>query len=85
VGEAAARAGIDALAATGPLCAELVDAARSAGLAQARHYATQAELIAALRRALAPGDLILVKGSRGMAMEGVLSVLAQAPAVREER
>jgi len=75
--EAAARGGLAGLLACGPLCAELVAAARAGGLA-AGHYPDPETLAAALAPQLGAGDLILVKGSRGMAMERVIAALEQA-------
>lgn len=84
LGEEAARLGIDGLLACGPLCAELVAGAREAGLA-AEHYRDASALSAALPERLADGDLILVKGSRGMAMEDVITALAEATGASRER
>ena len=83
-GEAAAALGLDGLVATGPLSRELVAGARAAGLASARHHDTIDALAADLAAALAPGDLLLVKGSRGMAMEGVLDALEASLGRRRE-
>lgn len=75
--ETAVRGGLAGLLACGPLCAELVDAARAGGLA-AEHFADPEALAAALGPRLGAGDLILVKGSRGMAMERVIAALERA-------
>jgi UDP-N-acetylmuramoyl-tripeptide--D-alanyl-D-alanine ligase len=45
------------------------------------HYADKESLVTALRAELRPGDLALIKGSRGVQMETVVSAL-RAP---EER
>lgn len=44
---------------------------------KARHFRERAPAIAALQSALAPGDTVLVKGSRGMALEEVVTALEQ--------
>jgi len=59
----------------GRLAREAVDAARDAGLAESRHTTTLEDTVAHLLKRLAPGDALLVKGSRGMRMERVVDVL----------
>ncbi len=84
LGAAAAGLGIDGLLACGPLCAELVAGARDAGLL-AEHFPDSVALAAALPDRLQNGDLLLVKGSRGMAMEKVIAALAEATGASRER
>jgi UDP-N-acetylmuramoyl-tripeptide--D-alanyl-D-alanine ligase len=52
-----------------------VEAAREAGLAEARHLMTFEDTVAHLLKRLVAGDLVLVKGSRGMRMERVVDAL----------
>jgi UDP-N-acetylmuramoyl-tripeptide--D-alanyl-D-alanine ligase len=52
-----------------------VSAARDAGLAGAHHATTFEDTVAFLLKRLIPGDLVLVKGSRGMRLERVVDVL----------
>lgn len=52
-----------------------VEAAREAGLTEARHLTTFEDTVAHLLKRLTAGDLLLVKGSRGMRMERVVDAL----------
>ena len=64
---------VDLLLATGPLSRATVEAARSGGMAgSAIHFESKKELTAYLKGFLAPGDVVLVKGSRGMKMEDIV-------------
>jgi len=49
--------------------------ARQAGLAESHHVTTFEDTVALLLKRLAPGDAVLVKGSRGMRMERVVDAL----------
>ncbi len=69
----------DLVLAYGPNGGRVVDGARTGGIdpARARAFETHADLAAALRRMAKPGDVILVKGSRGMHMELALDAFLQ--------
>jgi UDP-N-acetylmuramoyl-tripeptide--D-alanyl-D-alanine ligase len=75
VGRAVARAGVAELIGLGPLARLAVEAAREAGLEESHHVATFEETVALLLKRVAPGDAILVKGSRGMRMERVVDAI----------
>ena len=62
-----------------------VDAARGAGLGESHHVATFEDTVALLLKRLAPGDALLVKGSRGMRMERVVDALVARLARPEGR
>ncbi len=66
VGEAAAALGVDLLIAVGERAAGY-----AAGAGQSVHLATVDEAIEAVPGMLAPGDAVLLKGSRSMALERV--------------
>ena len=68
IGAEARAAGVDMLMALGELSASSV-AAFGAG---ARHFEKIEELVAEVEGLLAPGDTMLVKGSRFMQMERVI-------------
>lgn len=82
LGELAAWYGFSFLFAVGEFAGEMVAAARQAGMSadQALSFGSKAEIVAYVTRLLreqklSPDDLILLKGSRGMRMEEVLSGL----------
>ena len=79
-GREAARSA-DALIGVGELAATLVAAAREAGLVGAQHAADAGEALILLRRALRPGDVVLVKGSRAIGLEAVADALLAGEAV----
>jgi UDP-N-acetylmuramoyl-tripeptide--D-alanyl-D-alanine ligase len=66
---------IDLLLLFGPLSAATRDGALAAGMRadRVRHFDLRADLAAALRERLRPGDRLLVKGSRSMAMDDVIA------------
>jgi UDP-N-acetylmuramoyl-tripeptide--D-alanyl-D-alanine ligase len=74
VGEAAGRLGLDYVLTYGPRAKEIHRAVRGPFAA---HYDQKNVLAEFLAELLAPGDLVLLKGSRGMAMEDVLVFLTQ--------
>ena len=75
VGEYIAGSAIDYLFAHGPLSENTVESARQMGLDTAFHFTTKDQLIAKLLSVASPGDLIYVKGSRGMQMEKIIEGL----------
>ena len=66
---------VDALYTIGTLGRLLSDAARSSGLPASTHCATKDEAAEALRSMLRPGDVLLVKASRALALETVVRAL----------
>ncbi|MBC8102595.1 MAG: UDP-N-acetylmuramoyl-tripeptide--D-alanyl-D-alanine ligase [Cytophagales bacterium] len=80
VGQAAARTAPDLLLLVGPLTAHLADAAHEAGLPTDRiqGFATSGEAAAALPGIVRAGDTLLVKGSRSLAMEQLVTALTPA-------
>jgi len=75
VGEQAAALGVDLLVGAGPLMSHAVAAARAAGI-RAEAVADSPAAGGVLLDSLSPGDLLLLKGSRGMKMEAALLPLA---------
>jgi len=74
-GRRAAELGFDPVVGVGPLAEELVAAARDAGAGTAVHRADAAAAADWAERAVRPGDLVLVKGSRGIGLETVVERL----------
>jgi len=76
-GETAARTGWDVLVAVGPLAGSIADGAAAAGLSAAaiHRFADSSAAAAAIGAIVRPGDLVLVKGSRGMKTETVVDAL----------
>mgnify|MGYP003289124569 CR=1 FL=1 len=73
VGRAADVAGLDVLLAVGPLAQSYLEGA--AGVGEKRGVETVDEAIAALGELLRPGDCVLVKASRAMALEEVAEAI----------
>jgi UDP-N-acetylmuramoyl-tripeptide--D-alanyl-D-alanine ligase len=77
IGAAAARAGVDALVAVGPLARGYVEGAR--GIPLTRWAPTVEQGLSALRDVLRPGDCVLVKGSRSMGLEAIGEAVTVVP------
>jgi UDP-N-acetylmuramoyl-tripeptide--D-alanyl-D-alanine ligase len=79
VGAAAAAVPVARLFGFGPRSREILAGAVAAGLAPERTFHTEdpAALAAAVRDAAAPGDVLLVKASRGMRLERLVEALRQ--------
>jgi UDP-N-acetylmuramoyl-tripeptide--D-alanyl-D-alanine ligase len=76
-GAEAARTGVDLLVGLGPLSAHLLRGAREAGLSEVFEARDPAEAAARVRERARAGDVVLVKGSRGMQMERVVRALLE--------
>jgi len=89
VGRLAAAHGLDLLVAFGPLAADLARSALEAGSARVVHVTDPGEVVALLSQELRAGAAVLVKGSRGMEMERIVSGLeaagGAAPTERADR
>lgn len=77
LGRAAAATGLAALATFGPRARLALEAARAAGYPAADSFHTEdpAALAAWVRERLRPGDVLLVKASRGMRLERLVEAL----------
>jgi UDP-N-acetylmuramoyl-tripeptide--D-alanyl-D-alanine ligase len=73
--------GADVLFACGRFSGDVVAAARAAGMASSRSIPcrTPDEALPFLGQAIQPGDVVLVKGSRVLAMERVVDALRTYP------
>ena len=74
LGRQAAEAGLTALVTYGPEAARTAKAAKDAGLADVVHAEDYQKAADALLARMAPGDALLVKASRGMALEKALAL-----------
>ena len=75
VGEYLGKAGIHCLVAVGDLSEHIADAARSAGVPMVFHCPDKGAAIPVLKENVRPDSTILVKASRGMAMEELVDYL----------
>jgi UDP-N-acetylmuramoyl-tripeptide--D-alanyl-D-alanine ligase len=75
MGRAVAASGAAEFVGLGRRSRIAVEAAREAGLSESHHAETFEDTVAHLLKRLAPGDAVLVKGSRGMRMERVVDAL----------
>lgn len=73
IGEAAGAAGVELLIAIGQRAGGYVEGASGV---EAIHYPTVEEAVDAIPSVLRPGDVVLLKGSRSMALERVAAVIA---------
>ncbi|MBU0673630.1 MAG: UDP-N-acetylmuramoyl-tripeptide--D-alanyl-D-alanine ligase [Proteobacteria bacterium] len=82
LGETVAHLGFDGLFSCGAFAREMAKAARGGGLAVVKACGDKDEAVAAVRTMLrenflAPGDWVLVKGSRGLKMETIINQLKE--------
>ena len=76
-GREVARLGIDVFWGVRGLAAEMTAAAEAAGLKTVRFFESSAEAAAAALNEVRAGDLILVKGSRSVETDKVISALQE--------
>ena len=74
MGEAAAAI-VDALVTTGPRGAMIAEAAKAAGHENVFYFSSKAEAGAVLAESLDFGDVLLIKGSHGLALNTVVERL----------
>jgi len=79
IGREAARAGVDALVLVGTYARAAASGALEGGLSarQLVHFDTTEEAARGARELVQDGDVVLVKGSRGMALERVVGALCE--------
>ena len=76
VGQCAAELGIDQLISIGEVGAKISEAAKAAGLEASTNSATPEAAAELLAEIAAPGDLVLVKGSRAARTERVIEAFS---------
>ena len=74
-GKEIARAGVDLLWGVRGLAQDIVDGAQEAGLRGVRYFATSDDASEAILSEVRKGDLILIKGSRGVATDKIVTAL----------
>lgn len=74
-GKRAATTGVSYLVAVGPLSRQTAESARRSGVAEVHQFTDSTKAAEPLLDALCDGDLVVVKGSRGMKMERVVDAL----------
>src|SRR5262245_21990497 len=74
-GRRVAAIGVDELLGVGPRASLAVQEAQARGVSEARAMATFEDTVAHLLKRLVSGDVVLVKGSRGMRLERVVDAL----------
>ena len=80
IGKLVPEMNFDLLLAVGEDAKEYVKGAKEGGLEQAFHFDSVQDVIEFLGEVVCEGDVLLVKGSRGMHMEQVVdALLKQAP------
>jgi UDP-N-acetylmuramoyl-tripeptide--D-alanyl-D-alanine ligase len=84
VGEQAARAGVGLLVAAGPLAGETIAGAQGLGMNAVRAFPDAASAAEEAASLIAPGDLVVVKGSRGIGMEHFVAAVNAAFGVSRE-
>jgi len=75
LGRLAAESGVDALVAIGASSGKTAEGARMAGLKKASSFTSKKEALETLKSILREGDAVLVKGSRGIALEEIVESL----------
>jgi len=74
IGRQAAAQGIDVVITVGQLARHIAEAAAAAGVPQTAACSSHEQAVLELNHCVRPGDTILIKGSRGMAMEKILDL-----------
>lgn len=82
VGECLGNAGIDCVIAVGELAEKIADGARQSGLLEVYHYKTKAEAKSVLKEFITHDTTILIKASRGMALEELTIYLVEQTTAR---
>lgn len=77
VGKLAAELGVDVLVAIGASSETTAEGARRAGLKEVFSFGSKRNALELLKRILHEGDTVLVKGSRGVALEEVVEGLSK--------
>ena len=77
IGRLAGELNVEVVVAVGPGASAVADGARGAGVKSVYGFGDKAESLAALKGIVREGDTVLVKGSRGVALESVVEGLKE--------
>jgi len=74
IGREAAKVGIDILLCYGENSMHIAEAAKASGIASVEHFLDKVELADYLRKTMQPGDAVMFKASRAIALEEVIEM-----------
>ena len=77
LGRKAAAAGVDVMIGVGPLTRHALESARRGGVGEVHHEKDAAGAVRYLSGHIRPGDLIVVKGSRGIGLDRLVDELVR--------
>lgn len=78
IGMETAKLGIEILLCYGEMMMHTVEAAKAAGIISAEHFLDKRELADYLKKTMQPGDAVMFKASRAMALEDVIEMFYES-------
>ena len=77
IGSYAAEKGVQLLVAVGKDARYIAEGAKKAGMEQVRHFPDKQAFLKEIGSIVGKGDVVLVKGSRGMEMEEIVNIIME--------